>query len=162
MTEWRERTLGEMTDYIETRHHSFLRDMLGRLEDLSSAARNGADAGTLRALDALDGVLAPLAIELEHHLMTEETTVFPVVREAEDNPERAAVAAHLIRHLSNEHANACEALDKIREITSDFTPPEGATAALAELYEALADLDADLREHIRLENDVLFPRVASS
>lgn len=165
MTEWRERTLGEVADYIEMRHHAFLREMLGRLEGLSSAARSAADAATLRTLDALEGVLVPFAIELEHHLMTEESTVFPLAREAEDDaasPDRAEVARQLIGHLETEHANAREALAKIRELTSDFTAPVGASAAVVELFDALSDLDADLREHIRLESSVLFPRVAAS
>ena len=96
MTEWRERTLGEIVDHIETHHHAFLRDMLERLESLSAAARAGVDDATRRTLDALDAILQPLSIELEHHLMTEESAVFPLAREAgEGKRESAGVVAQV-------------------------------------------------------------------
>ncbi len=158
MTDWRERTLSETVDYIERRHHSFLREMLERLADLSSAAKARADAPALRSIEAVDGVLEPLSIELEHHLMTEESAVFPQIRAMEegkgDGPE---VVRHVVKHLSAEHAHALDALDRLRRLSSDFTPPAGASDDLTAFCDALREFDEDLREHIRLENEVLFP-----
>ena len=169
MTDWRERTLSETVDYIERRHHAFLREMLERLADLSSAARarelarrslgeGGADAPALRTIQAVDGVLEPLSIELEHHLMTEESAVFPQIRAMEEGKgDGPLVVRHVIQHLSTEHEHALEALDKLRRLASDFTAPAGASDEVREFYDALREFDDDLREHIRLEGEVLFP-----
>jgi len=45
----------------------------------------------------------------------------------------------------------------MREITSDYTLPEGACPSFTALYAGLEDLEKDLHRHIHLENNVLFP-----
>jgi regulator of cell morphogenesis and NO signaling len=57
-----------------------------------------------------------------------------------------------------EHDSAGEALATLRRLTRDYQPPAGATPGLAHFYGELEALDRDLREHIRLEDDILFPR----
>lgn len=44
-------------------------------------------------------------------------------------------------------------------LTDDFTPPEGACMTWRTLYARLERFDLELRHHIHLENNVLFPRV---
>ena len=60
--------------------------------------------------------------------------------------------------MMHEHESAGSALASLREITSDYTLPEGACASFAALYEGLKEVEADLHEHIHLENNLLFPR----
>jgi iron-sulfur cluster repair protein YtfE (RIC family) len=47
-----------------------------------------------------------------------------------------------------------QALQRLRELTDDYTTP----ASASEMLEGLRDLDRDLREHMYKENAVLFPR----
>ena len=60
--------------------------------------------------------------------------------------------------MEAEHDNANEALERIREITSTFEVPPYACVTYRALMAGLSELDADLRQHMHLENDVLFPR----
>ena len=151
-----------LIDRIVTRHHAWLREALPRIKALLSTARADAGGALSSSLDALERVLTPWAIELEHHLMTEESAVFPLIRAlktgAGDGP---GVVRIVLRHIETEHESARRALENIRGITSDFTAPSGAPDSVRRLYAALGELDADLREHIRLESDVLFPAVAA-
>ncbi|MEY3015200.1 MAG: hypothetical protein RIT45_3935 [Pseudomonadota bacterium] len=55
----------------------------------------------------------------------------------------------------------CAVLVRMQKLTDGFTPPAGTCNTWRALYAGLEALDADLREHIHLENNVLFPRALS-
>jgi regulator of cell morphogenesis and NO signaling len=57
-----------------------------------------------------------------------------------------------------EHKSAGEALTQIRTLTSVYTPPGTACFSYKTLYSALKDFEADLHQHVHLENNILFPR----
>jgi regulator of cell morphogenesis and NO signaling len=46
----------------------------------------------------------------------------------------------------------------MREASCGYTPPDDACISYQTLYKALADFEADLHQHIHLENNILFPR----
>ena len=46
----------------------------------------------------------------------------------------------------------------MREARSGYTAPPEACISHQTLYEELADFEADLHQHIHLENNILFPR----
>ncbi|HJM11436.1 MAG TPA: hemerythrin domain-containing protein, partial [Candidatus Marinimicrobia bacterium] len=49
-------------------------------------------------------------------------------------------------------------LQKIRELTDNFTVPEGACNTWRALWHGLENLEKDLHQHIHLENNIFFPR----
>ena len=60
-----------------------------------------------------------------------------------------------------EHDSAGDALEKLRRLTSGFTPPADACNTYRALYFELAELESDLHRHIHLENNILFPRAVA-
>jgi regulator of cell morphogenesis and NO signaling len=60
--------------------------------------------------------------------------------------------------MMTEHDVAGDMLRKIRELSSNFTPPPEVCISYKTLYQALEGLEHDLHEHIHLENNLLFPR----
>ena len=60
--------------------------------------------------------------------------------------------------MEHEHDNAGAALREIRQLTNDFTPPDGACPTWRALYAQLEELEVDLHTHVHLENNILFPR----
>jgi len=50
-------------------------------------------------------------------------------------------------------------LARLRELTGGYRPPAGAGHALESLWHSLAHLDRELRDHIAIEDQELFPRV---
>jgi regulator of cell morphogenesis and NO signaling len=60
--------------------------------------------------------------------------------------------------MVHEHDSAGEALREIRAASNGFTAPEGACTSFRTLYQRLATFEADLHQHIHLENNILFPR----
>ena len=60
--------------------------------------------------------------------------------------------------MMQEHDAAGDLVRQIRVLTSEYTPPEDACTNFTALYGALREFEADLHEHIHLENNILFPR----
>jgi regulator of cell morphogenesis and NO signaling len=60
--------------------------------------------------------------------------------------------------MEADHDAAGDLLAALRKLTNGFTPPEGACNSFALLYKKLAHLEADLHQHIHLENNILFPK----
>jgi regulator of cell morphogenesis and NO signaling len=57
-----------------------------------------------------------------------------------------------------EHDDAGNELAVIRKLTDGYQLPADACQTFAALYEGLAAMEADLHEHIHLENNILFPK----
>ena len=47
---------------------------------------------------------------------------------------------------------------RLRTLTRDFAPPEGACNTFRALFAGLEELERDLHEHVHIENNILFPR----
>ncbi len=58
--------------------------------------------------------------------------------------------------MEMEHRDHGRNLERLRQLTQDFTPPADACGTWSALYLGLAELEKDLMQHIHLENNVLF------
>jgi len=45
-----------------------------------------------------------------------------------------------------------------RTLSGDFQPPEGACPTYRALHNGLEEFERDLRQHVHLENSIVFPR----
>lgn len=99
--------------------------------------------------------LAAMLDELEVHQQKEEAVLFPMMLEGGGPMIRFPIA-----RMSAEHEDVRAQLQELARVTRDFTPPEGACGTWRRLYALCRKIDEDLREHLHLENNVLFPRFA--
>ena len=95
--------------------------------------------------------------ELLSHMQKEERVLFPMILNGAGI--QASMPIQVMRHEHDEHQ---QTLARFRELTQDFVAPANACASWQRLYAELATFCNDLRDHIVLENEVLFPRVLSS
>ena len=156
-------TMTELADDIERTHHAYLREELPRLGDLVkkvSAVHGQAHPW----LAGLTSVYADLVAELEPHMLKEEQILFPLIREldqATTTPSfHCGSVGNPIRMMEMEHQNAGAALDRIREMTTDYEIPEGACNSFRAMLSGLEHLEADLHLHIHKENEILFPKAS--
>lgn len=166
--DWQSMPLRQLVKHIVGRHHEYLKLEMPRLRPRldKMAARHGERDGGL--LSKLHVVYCDLQAELELHLHKEEMILFPFI----EGYESAAIAGvhpprppfgtvqHPIQMMVQEHDSARSALDQMREITRDYVPADYACANFRAVFHSLEELEADLLEHIRLENEFLFPRAA--
>lgn len=97
--------------------------------------------------------LAMMADDLQSHQHKEEAVLFPMMLEGPSPMLRFP-----IERMTAEHDDVAEQLLRLAVLTTDFTAPDDACTSWRALYRACAKLDADLREHVHLENNVLFPQ----
>jgi len=117
-------------------------------------------------LDVIRETFAGLGQELSMHMMKEENILFPYIIELEKSaaaltpPRRPAFGTvkNPVQMMMMEHDSAGAALRAIRQASKDLTPPEDACISYRTLYSALPEFEADLHQHIHLENNILFPR----
>jgi regulator of cell morphogenesis and NO signaling len=61
----------------------------------------------------------------------------------------------------DDHSRVGVELGRIRELTADFHAPAGACNTWNALWHGLEALEADLHQHIHLENNILFARASA-
>lgn len=148
----------QLCAYIVQHHHTFAREALQRLAPLADKVlrtHGVAHPELTRVRQLLD----ELAGELEPHMLQEEQVVFPSIAAlaAGDAAAESGRMEHPLRALQIEHDQVGALLRELDECTFGYCPPAGACATYAVFYAGLEDLQADLHEHIHLENNVLFP-----
>lgn len=111
-------------------------------------------------LEQLTSLFRQLRDDMEMHLMKEENILFPYIMKLADSstmPPPFGSIANPIRVMMAEHDTDRAILDKMLEVTQDFTLPAHACASYTALYQGLHALVKDLLQHMDLENNRLFP-----
>ena len=154
-TDWREAPLEELVRHIVDTYHRPLHEELPRLEAMArKVAQVHAERDPERRLPAIVADLTKLAAELENHMMREERVLFPMLL--------SGFRAAPVHVFVDDHAEAGEALARLRELTDGYVPPADACNTWRALWAGLAALEADTHQHIHLENNVLFPRATQA
>ena len=166
--DWNRKPLAEVIAHIVNTHHAFVRNAIPRIQPLAArvVAKHGPNHPELPQIESL---FEALAHELLSHLMKEEQILFPYIA----NMERASATGGgvpascfgtVTRPIANmvaEHEDAGAILAQIRELSNGFAAPSGACPSYLNLYMSLEEFEADLHQHIHIENNILFPRAVA-
>lgn len=165
MPDWSRASLELLCAHIIVKHHAFARRELPRLLDLTRnvLTRHG---GVHPELAAIHTTLTRLEFDLNEHFAKEESVLFPYIVGLErslTDPDEDPVSCFgflpdPIAVLSHEHDDAVDLLAQLRQLSHQFTPPMGVCLTYRILYTGLEELERDLRQHMHLENNILFPR----
>lgn len=155
-----------LADYINNVHHKYLYDKLPMLTQLVNKVYHKHQE-RYAYLTELFGLYTELEADLLGHLPKEEQILFPYAKNLLANrkintiPERPFFGTinNPLAIMNDEHNRAGEIIHRLREITNDYTPPADACNSHLVLIEMLKDLDANLIQHIHLENNILFPKI---
>jgi len=154
---WDDKSPDTLIEHIIAAYHRPLEEELPRIEGL---ARKVHAVHGDKQPEMLSGILSTflsLRQELEQHMAKEEDILFPMIRAG-----KTGEAGEVTADLEQEHETAGAALKRIRELTHNFALPEGACNSWRALWAGLEALETALHEHIHLENNILFPRVAKT
>jgi regulator of cell morphogenesis and NO signaling len=153
--------------HIVDTHHEFTRDELVRLEALLAKVC-GVHGQNHPELFHIQSQFQDLRRDLEPHMLKEEQVLFPYIIQIEESIYKKqstpvppfGTVRNPVRMMMAEHDAAGEILRTMREASSDYTTPPDGCISFQTLYSALMALEADLHQHIHLENNILFPRAA--
>lgn len=149
---WLDRSLDELIDFVLERFHAPLRQELPALVSLAQQVeQQHGDAPNCP--HGLAEHLTAVQAAMENHLTKEERILFPMIQAGQDS-----MVYGPIQVMMQEHEEHGENLKRIRSLTHDLTPPPEADSNWRELYQRLGRLQTELQEHIRMEDQVLFPR----
>ena len=149
---WSDRPLPEIVERIVSWYHARLRAELPLLLQMARKVEAvHAEKETVPV--GLAAHLETLARALLDHLEKEEQGLFPGILSG-----RVGAPAVTIVALEREHADVALALQRTRALTTDLVPPAEACTTWRALYLRLDEFEAELMEHVHLENNVLFRR----
>jgi len=167
--DWTRAPLSELAAHILAKHHAYMREVLPRIGlALPKVLRaHGARHGA--TIEPLKHEFEGLCLELEAHLEKEERVLFPYIQALDAAaaggtglpPHHCGTVRNPIRQMEHEHTEAGRALVEMRRLTSDYALPGDACPTFSGLYRDLQAMEADLHEHIHLENNILFPRAVA-
>ena len=167
--DWQSATMTALIQHIVEKHHTYTKEELPRIEKLMHkvAAVHGENHPELLQLKLL---FLNLKEELEPHLMKEEQVLFPYLTRLEAAlTQQAAVplscfgtVQNPIRMMSIEHDTAGDLLKELRATANNYAVPPEACMSYRALYQAFLEFEADLHQHIHLENNLLFPKALSA
>lgn len=163
--EWNETSLANLMAHIMERHHVYCREELGRVEQLlNGVIRKHGDRH--QELHRVRSMFLKMGNDLKQHLLKEEQTLFPMIARMEEARSQQATfpkfafgtIANPIRMMVLEHDTGDRELDEIRKLTSDYQVPGDGDDEYRDLLRRLNDFEQDMKQHVFLENERLFPR----
>jgi len=149
----------ELIDYIVNTHHIFLKTILPELSELTATILrvHGPNHSELFKVHKL---FHNLKTELEQHLIKEEEILFPMIKEYE-NSQSYELLKRIdddLKETEDEHETAGNVIKELRKVTNDYSIPEDACSTYRRTFDKLKEVEADLFQHIHLENNILFKR----
>jgi regulator of cell morphogenesis and NO signaling len=164
--DWYVESLRSLVEHVVQTHHAYLNQALPRLRKLVATVLQAHRAHHAAMLEEVQRLFSTLEEELSSHLMKEERILFPYivaleahVQGGQPRPDACFGSVRSpIAQMEHEHDSAGAVLARLRQVTGQYQLPPDACPTFAALYEELQRLEADLHQHIHLENNILFPR----
>ncbi len=157
--------LGALVRHIVDTHHRYVRQALPAITtDLHRLVSEHGPGHP--ELHRVRQTFAHLAEELLAHMEKEEHILFPYIgelavahnRTGPFPPSPFGTIANPVRMMEDEHEAALALVASLRDLTHGYAAPPEWPQDDAACYAGLARFEADLRQHIDLENTLLFPR----
>lgn len=158
----------QLTLHIVRRHHAYVREQLPVIGGhLAKLARVHGDRHP--ELHSVAVHFGQIGADLQMHMVKEEEILFPYIRALSNAltqgtpapPDIFGTVRNPIRMMEAEHQSAGNELEAVRRLTANFTLPADACATYRVCFAELEAFDRDLRLHIHLENNILFPKALS-
>jgi regulator of cell morphogenesis and NO signaling len=162
-----EMTAEELISHILTRHHFYVKQSMPVIYmHLEKVAQKHGERFPYM-IQVFD-LFAEIQEEMTAHMQKEELILFPRIKETEKiflGGGNREPHAHFINApiavMENEHEHAGAIMSRIRTLTNDYTAPDSACTTFRISLKELKEFEADLHEHVHLENNILFPKAQS-
>ena len=162
---WASAPLVDLTRHIRDRHHRYVREAIARVQPLLDKveAKHGKSHSEIADIRRL---FTEVGREMIMHMQKEEQILFPYIDALEKatsahssvEPPFFQTVRNPIHAMMKEHDAAGELVKQIRKASSEYMAPADACTSYKALYQDLREFEADLHQHVHLENNILFPR----
>jgi regulator of cell morphogenesis and NO signaling len=157
-----------LIQHIVRVHHRNVRLTLPRLVEMArTVAREHGER--MPELKQVESVIQEMHTEMQEHFRKEEGVLFPYIAHMDEisplsfRPPQACfhTVSEPVFVMVQEHEGTGLLTAELRRLTSGFETPSWACPTLIAFYAGMREFSLELQEHIRLENEVLFPRAIS-
>jgi len=158
--------LSELIRHIVEHHHTWLRVELPEIDRLirQTIAREG-NTRSGRFVE-IEKLFRQFQRETENHLKKEEAVLFPLIERLEARaaaglaPERQSFGplSNPVQFMMEDHELADRLLERMKELAAESGATQESMAARRAVLERLQAVEEDLAIHVRLEDEILFPR----
>ncbi|HSH66391.1 MAG TPA: iron-sulfur cluster repair di-iron protein [Bacteroidia bacterium] len=155
--EW---SLDFLADYIVNTHHAYVKKNMPDIRAYASKVAK-VHGNHHPELVPIHQLVEDINAEFTAHMMKEEQILFPAIKAmalSKNNGSSFGSVKAPINMMEIEHESAGKNMEKIRELSDNYTLPEDACASYSLLYRMLAEFEEDLHTHVHLENNILFPK----
>jgi regulator of cell morphogenesis and NO signaling len=164
--DWNNEPLPRLVAHIIETHHEYLRSELPRLSSWMERVVVNHGPKNPEMFGVLNESLATLSNELLTHLHREEAILFPAIARYQKAVDSGVPlpampfgsVANPIGVMEGDHDKTLRVLELMREAASGYQIPADACTGYRSLFLGLNELEENLRRHIFLENEILFPR----
>ncbi len=158
--DFKEWPLDLLLDYALKIHHRGIRKDGSRIVNLLCKVEN-----ENKAVGDVKVLFEQSLEDLENHLMKEENVLFPYLFELVEATENGQPVGEMhcgtirnpIRVMMVEHEGETDRHEEIKRLTSGYAVPEGSSDDYRELMNGLKEFFENLKEHIYIENEIIFP-----
>jgi len=162
---WLQAPLSELTQHIREKHHKYVRDVIPRLRGLL-AKLHEKYASQHPEVGEIQRQFEDVSHEMLMPMQEEEQILFPYIEALERAANKNAVVEpplfqtvrNPIHLMMQEHDAAGELVRQIRKASHAYQAPSDACTTLKATYQELRHFEEDLHLHVKLENNILFPR----
>jgi len=153
----------QLLELLESQHADITRRLLPELGAVLDKTTLALEREFETVTAQLDRQLVALREELDDHLEREEEVLYEYARAlAASAGDRTGCLPESppANQFEEDHEEALSLLDMVRRMSDEYRPPGDVETPVVELYAGLAELYDELEGHIRIEEEVLLPRMA--
>lgn len=158
-----EREAGFLADYIVNTHHNYVNNAMPVIFEYTQKVAKVHGQRHPEAVEIAD-LVAEIINEMKDHMLKEERILFPYIKSLSDAKKTGEAPEALfgtvenpVRMMEHEHDVVGVLIQKINELSSNYTPPADACTTYKLSFAKLKEFEEDLHQHIHLENNILFP-----
>jgi regulator of cell morphogenesis and NO signaling len=151
----------ELIHHIVEYHHNYVKKTLPEMTQILYKVVNVHSDSNPELIELTKNFVS-MAAGLLDHMEKEENTLFPYIawleNKEKENFSQNPILREAIAAMEDDHKSAAAYFDQMRAITNDYTIPVGACGSFRILYISLNEFEQDLKQHVHLENNILFPK----
>lgn len=150
----------QVISYLITTHHDFTRHIMEEIAELlMEAGREMKNAPS--ELGELSSLWEKYHHDMLAHLRDEEEILFPWIEQngqIKVDPSNPAISEQ-IKHMLSDHKHHEDEMEHVKRLADNLSAKGGFIPVLARLAYKLKQLNTDLKEHMEIETNLLFPRM---
>ena len=150
----------QVISYLISTHHDFTRHIMEEIAELLLQAHREMQNPPAELAD-LSSIWEKYHQDMLAHLRDEEEILFPWIEQNGQTKVDVTnpAVSESIKHMLSDHKHHEDEMEHVKRLADNLSVKGGYIPVLARLAYKLKQLNTDLKEHMEIETNLLFPRM---